>query len=146
MKKLYYFPLFYLITLSVWCIDLPSDWVSAELPAPTIFSANQYKDKKKINSISIFSIDSSAKGVVSLKEKLKANNLKTIDDKYLVTGYKTIVELKNAYQIEVKNIKTHFKFTQIWKFGEKKTMVSQVTNFVAIDKEIKKQIFKQMEE
>lgn len=145
MKKLYFTVTLLFLSLYTWGFELPSGWIQADLPAPTLFAANQYKGDTIVNSVNIFALESQLAAVTGLKKKIKDNDLKSIGDGYIVTNFKPLTELKGAYQIDAKNLRTEKSFTQIWKFGEKKTYVSQVTNFSKLDKEIKKEIFKMLE-
>lgn len=144
MKKLYFSLVAFLYPFLCWSFELPSDWIQAQLPAPTVFAANQYKGDAIINSVNIFSLENQLSAVVGLKKKLKDNNLKDIGDGYLVKSYKPIPELKNSYQIEATNLRNNTSFTQLWKFSEKKAIVAQISNYSNISKEVKKEIFKMM--
>ncbi len=145
MKKIYIVVTLLFFSLCSWGFELPKEWIQANLPAPTLFAANQYKGDAIINSINVFALEGQLAAVTGLKKKIKDNDLKSIGDGYVVTNFKPLSELKDAYQIDAKNLRTEKSFTQIWKFGEKKTFVAQVTNFSKLDKEIKKEIFKMLE-
>lgn len=147
MKKHNYIlaALIFLLAQALYAFELPSTWIQATLPEPTVFSANQYQGEKIVNSINVFTLESQLNAVTGLKKKLEAKDLKNVGDGYVVENFKPFKELKEAYIIEGKNTRASTSFTQIWKFGEKKTAVAQISNYKNLDESIKKEITKLME-
>ncbi len=147
MKKHNYlfFTFCLLFCQSLWALQLPTDWIEATLPEPTIFSANQYQGEKIINNINVFTLDNQHKAVTGLKKKLENKDLKNVGEGYIVESFKPFSELKNAYLIEGINTKAGKSFTQIWKFGEKKTAVAQIGDYKKLNMTLKKELLKLME-
>lgn len=135
----------FLFSQSLWAFELPKEWVQATLPEPTVFSANQYKGEKIINNINVFTLESQLAAVSGLKKKLESKDLKDVGDGYIVDSFKPFSDLKNAYLIEGKNVRAGTSFTQIWKFGEKKTAVAQIADYKNLDANLKKEITKLLE-
>jgi len=145
MKKIIYTFLFLLSYNSVaWSFELPADWIQADLPAPTLFSANQYKEKVIINNINIFSLESKLPAITLLKAKLLKGELKNMGDGVIVTFYSPLSELKNTYQIEVKDLRKNISFTQIWKFNEPNVRVAQISDLKKLAPDIKDNILKML--
>ncbi len=147
MKKHNYLLLTFLSLFcqSLLALELPAGWIQATLPEPTIFSANHYQGEKIINTVNVFTLESQLNAVSGLKKKLENKDLKNVGDGYVVESFKPFSELKNAYLIEGKNIRAGTNFTQIWKFGEKKTAVAQIGDYKKLDENLKKEILKMME-
>lgn len=147
MKKHNYYLLttLFLFCQSLWALELPVGWIQATLPEPTVFSANQYQNEKIINNINVFTLESQLNAVTGLKKKLENKDLKNVGDGYIVESFRPFSELKNAYLIEGKNIRAGTNFTQIWKFGEKKTAVAQIGDYKKLEMSLKKELLKLME-